>query len=275
VPVSVSQGQERRVVLLVDDDPVSLEIMRRALRDYEVRTRGDGLEAIATVVRERPSALVLEVALPGLSGFEVCKTLRQGGLDLPVLLVSGRMIRGADRVKGLLLGATDYLTKPFEPARLAQKVRSLLESAAPARVTAAPLDVPALVVQARGPRVTPEAFPHLLTRAHELSRAAGLRLALVGLDGSAAREPSAWQELVAELEAALRAEDLLCRLDERRLAILLIDADAAGAQRALDRVLDGPDPAQKGIEVRVVELAPDQAPADPALLIRRALGEWA
>jgi DNA-binding NarL/FixJ family response regulator len=87
-----------------------------------------GEQAIEVAERERPAAVVAEVLLPGISGYELCRVLKDRyGTGLPVIFVSARRTHPADRVAGLLIGADDYLVKPVHPDELLVRVRRLIE----------------------------------------------------------------------------------------------------------------------------------------------------
>ena len=119
--------------LVVDDDPGLLGLLERLLEldDLEVTAVASGEEAIAAARAQRPDLAILDVNLPGLSGYEVCRALREAyGLALPIMFVSGARTEPYDRVAGLLLGADDYLVKPFAPDELLVRVRALLRRAA-------------------------------------------------------------------------------------------------------------------------------------------------
>ncbi len=114
-------------LLLVEDEPSLLLTLsdRLVAEGYAVELRGDG-ESALELLRERPfDLLILDVMLPGIDGFEVCRELRRAGLTLPVLMLTARS-QVVDRVVGLKLGADDYLTKPFDMAELLARVEALL-----------------------------------------------------------------------------------------------------------------------------------------------------
>ena len=120
-------------VLIVDEDPdVRTRVGRALLRaGFQVRECSEGEEALAAASVERPAAVVLEVDLPDVDGFEVCRELRDGfGDDLPIVLVSGTRVTPHDRVAGLLIGADDYLVKPVSADELLVRLRRLLTRAA-------------------------------------------------------------------------------------------------------------------------------------------------
>ncbi len=113
-------------ILVVDDDLELLGLVSFALRQagYFALEAADGPKALDVFNRERPDLVVLDVNLPGLSGFEVCRRIREQALT-PIMMLT---VRGSeeDEVKGLDLGADDYLTKPFSPRTLLARVRALL-----------------------------------------------------------------------------------------------------------------------------------------------------
>lgn len=116
-------------ILIVDDDLELLGLIGFALRQagYLVLDAADGIEALALFEREQPDLLILDVNLPKLSGFEVCRQVRTISAT-PVLLLTVRNSE-EDQIYGLDLGADDYLTKPFSPRTLLARVRALLRRA--------------------------------------------------------------------------------------------------------------------------------------------------
>ncbi len=113
-------------VLLVDDDPKIRELLRLYIEREGHRTiaAADGEMALASALRQRPDLVVLDVMLPGLDGFEVCRRIRETS-DVPILLLTARS-GDSDKVVGLDLGADDYVVKPFSPRELMARVRALL-----------------------------------------------------------------------------------------------------------------------------------------------------
>jgi DNA-binding response OmpR family regulator len=119
-------------ILVVDDDPEVVQLILTALEraGYPVRATQSYADAIAAVRDERPAAAIVDVELPGPSGYDLLKALREEfGDRLPVILVSGVRGESRDRVAGLLAGADDYLAKPFDPDELAARVASVLRRA--------------------------------------------------------------------------------------------------------------------------------------------------
>jgi two-component system response regulator MprA len=121
----------QRRILVVDDDPNILKVMQRGLgfEGYRVQVAGSGEEALAAAREAEPDLIILDLMLPGVDGFEVCRRLR-GGLNAPILMLTARdAVR--DKVAGLEAGADDYLAKPFVFDELVARVRALLRRAAP------------------------------------------------------------------------------------------------------------------------------------------------
>ena len=116
-------------VLVVDDEPIVREVVVRYLeRDgYRTLEAASGDEAERLIEHDPPSLVVLDVMLPGIDGFELCRRIRASS-DLPIVLLTARG-EEADRIVGLELGADDYLTKPFSPRELTVRVRNLLRRA--------------------------------------------------------------------------------------------------------------------------------------------------
>jgi DNA-binding response OmpR family regulator len=117
-------------VLVVDDDPTVSDVVRRYLEraGYAVALAGDGHQALTAYAAERPDLVVLDLMLPGIDGLEVCRRIRDGGDDLPVIMLTA-LGSETDRVVGLEHGADDYVTKPFSPRELVLRVESVLRRA--------------------------------------------------------------------------------------------------------------------------------------------------
>lgn len=116
-------------ILVVDDEPNLLHSVAYSLRreGHEVITAADGEEALARARGERPDALVLDVMLPVMDGFEVCRQLRSDS-TVPILMLTAKDSE-IDRVVGLEIGADDYLTKPFSMRELLARVKAMLRRA--------------------------------------------------------------------------------------------------------------------------------------------------
>ncbi len=113
-------------ILIVEDEPALVDTLEYNLlrQGYEVVTAMDGAEALATARSEQPDLVILDVMLPLLDGFEVCRILRQES-NVPILMLTARA-EEVDKVVGLEVGADDYLTKPFSMRELMARVKALL-----------------------------------------------------------------------------------------------------------------------------------------------------
>jgi two-component system, OmpR family, response regulator MprA len=118
-------------ILVVEDDEEIVEVLRRSLRaeGYEVRSSGDGVEALDLAAAFVPDVVVLDLGLPRMDGVEVCRRLRAES-DVPILMLTARS-ETEDRVGGLDSGADDYLVKPFERKELLARIRALLRRRPP------------------------------------------------------------------------------------------------------------------------------------------------
>jgi two-component system OmpR family response regulator len=124
-------------VLVVEDEARMATLLQRGLREegYSVDIASNGTDGLWLGCEQEYDAIVLDIMLPGIDGFEVCRRLREAGRWTPVLLLTARDAV-EDRVRGLDAGADDYVTKPFSFAELAARVRALVRRGAGARPTA-------------------------------------------------------------------------------------------------------------------------------------------
>lgn len=124
-------------VLVTDDERSVRSAVRRALtlEGYRVTEAEDGAQALQAIARDHPDAIVLDVMMPELDGYEVCRALRDRGDSTPILMLTARD-EVDQRVKGLDSGADDYLVKPFSPRELAARVAAVLRRASLGRRTA-------------------------------------------------------------------------------------------------------------------------------------------
>jgi len=113
-------------VLIVEDDPNLLETLKYNLRKegFDVVTASDGEQAIEVARRERPDILILDIMLPKMNGFEVCRILRKE-MTVPILMLTAKADE-TDKIVGLEIGADDYMTKPFSIRELLARVRAML-----------------------------------------------------------------------------------------------------------------------------------------------------
>ena len=142
-------------LLLVEDEPGLVMTLtdRLVAEGYEVETVGDAPGAVERGGAGAHDLILLDVMLPGGSGFDVCRTLRQRGVRSPILMLTARG-QVVDRVVGLKLGADDYLVKPFDMAELLARIEALLRRALPAAITSDGLRFGDIAVDFRRAEVT-------------------------------------------------------------------------------------------------------------------------
>jgi DNA-binding response OmpR family regulator len=142
-------------VLIVDDEPDVRALVRSSLsyarQDMTPLEASDGDEALAMIYSERPDLVVLDLALPRRDGFAVLEQVRQK-TDLPIIVLTARGLE-EDKIRGLQLGADDYLTKPFSPRELVARIESVLRRAAPRTQRAGTVETHDLVLDLAARRV--------------------------------------------------------------------------------------------------------------------------
>jgi two-component system nitrate/nitrite response regulator NarL len=127
--MTTRQNSDPRLVLVVDDDrhycAFVSDVLERA--GFATREASTGKAAISAAREERPAAVLLDVILPGATGYEICRELKdEHGPDLPIVFVTGERTEAADKVVGILVGGDDYIVKPFDPDELIARVRRLI-----------------------------------------------------------------------------------------------------------------------------------------------------
>jgi KaiC/GvpD/RAD55 family RecA-like ATPase len=267
----VSPAPERtapRTVLLADDDPFILRLLAKHLEpDFRVLGAPDGLEALTLTVREKPDVVVLDVSLPKLSGFDVCRSLRECGFEMPIVFISGMAMDSNDRLRGLLLGGTDYIVKPFHAREVAEKIRaaSRYRVDAPARPQA---DLERLLQAARRRTVSRTTFLEMCGQACEdASRyAAPMGLVRLGWDPGPDDE-AVCEDLLRIVGLVTRPEDTPAVTGPQEILVLLVVEDLRGtldyARKLRERF------AATGMAARAAPVSISWAVYDP-----RAMPAW-
>ncbi|MDQ1354837.1 MAG: Response regulator [Acidobacteriota bacterium] len=114
-------------ILIIEDDKTIVEGLEDTLQfhDYETITAGSGKEGLASFQKEKPDLIILDIMLPGVDGFEVCKKIKQSGHDIPIIMLTARS-QESDKLLGFELGVDDYVTKPFSVKELVARVGAVL-----------------------------------------------------------------------------------------------------------------------------------------------------
>ena len=152
-----------RCILVVDDDKKIVDLVTLYLKrdGYTVLQAYDGQEALDTARRKRPDLIVLDLMLPELAGTDVCKLLRTES-QVPIIMLTARAT-DEDKLRGLDLGADDYLTKPFNPRELVARVRAVLRRVHPEETPGDDLRYGSLVISFLRHEVTVDGKPANLT----------------------------------------------------------------------------------------------------------------
>src|SRR5687768_11031228 len=128
---------DKKTILVVDDEPHIVELARLYLSNegFSVETAVTGTQALEKVSSAKPALMVLDLMLPEIDGWEVCRRVRRES-DLPIIMLTARD-EDVDKIVGLELGADDYMTKPFDPRELVARVKAILRRATPSQPEAA------------------------------------------------------------------------------------------------------------------------------------------
>jgi two-component system OmpR family response regulator len=142
-------------VLVVDDEEYIRDLVASSLRlaGFTARAVADGSQALATLEHDGPDLVILDVRLPGIDGFEVCRRLRAAGSDVPVIFLTARDTP-EDRLSGFTKGGDDYVTKPFSLEELIARVRAVLRRSQPAEARGGRLTYADLVLDEEAMRVS-------------------------------------------------------------------------------------------------------------------------
>jgi two-component system, OmpR family, alkaline phosphatase synthesis response regulator PhoP len=120
------KGKEFRVLIIEDEPAISMAVRDELdFEGFEVDVCEDGDAALRTIAARKPDLIILDLMLPGRSGFDLCREIRAEGHALPIIMLTARGDE-VDRVRGLEIGADDYITKPFSLAELVARVRAVL-----------------------------------------------------------------------------------------------------------------------------------------------------
>lgn len=125
------------LILVIDDDDLVSRTLQRALKmyDYQVMTANSGIEGLQLARRHRPDLFILDIMMPGVDGYQVCRQIRGDPLlqDAPVLFLTAKA-KDEDKIEGFRAGGDDYLVKPFNMQELELRVKAILRRAGPEKV---------------------------------------------------------------------------------------------------------------------------------------------
>ena len=231
-------------VLIIDDVPNNIEVLGEALsQDYDVRFACSGQEGMTIAMADPPDVILLDVVMPGMDGFEVCRRLKdQDDLqNIPVIFVTARDAE-EDQGTGLSLGAVDYITKPFNPALVRMRVRNHAESKRRADLLASLAMIDGLTHLPNRRR-----FDEQLELEWKRCQRDSLPLSLLLMDiddfkgfndrfGHGEGDSCLQRVADALAKATLRPTDLLARYGGEEFVALLPDTDGLGACQVGERL---------------------------------------
>ncbi|HQF71885.1 MAG TPA: response regulator, partial [Promineifilum sp.] len=129
------------LILVIDDDDLVSRTLQRALKhyDYQVMTASSGIEGLQLARRHRPDLFILDIMMPGVDGYQVCRQIRGDPLlqDAPVLFLTAKA-KDEDKIEGFRAGGDDYLVKPFNMQELELRVKAILRRAGPEKTEPEP-----------------------------------------------------------------------------------------------------------------------------------------
>ncbi len=117
---------KKKILIIEDEQGISMAVKDELeFEGFEVRLAENGLQGLEAILDDRPDLVVLDLMLPGKNGFEICKEVRRRGIETPIVMLTART-QEVDKVRGLDLGADDYVVKPFSLAELVARIRAVL-----------------------------------------------------------------------------------------------------------------------------------------------------
>lgn len=115
-----------KTVIIAEDEVDIRNLMTLYLeREYRVVSYGNGEEALSGIIEDMPDLVILDILLPGINGFQICEKLRERNIQIPVIFLSAKREQ-SEKIRGLEIGADDYMTKPFDPGELMARVKAHL-----------------------------------------------------------------------------------------------------------------------------------------------------
>ncbi len=222
-----------RVAVIDPDGAVRQQLVRWLSERYDVIEGSDGIEALSAALAAKPDLMVLELMLPRVSGYEVLRACQKTRSPVPILVLSALLTNVADRIRPLLLGAADLMTKPPTRVELLHRVDALLR-APPREATVAEDGVDLLLFAESKVRTLEEGpFRELVTRAFRFGERFEVASTLVAIACASAAERDAFLEAT---DAALRPEDAVLAVGARRALMLLVDCEAKAVPRVVRRL---------------------------------------
>jgi DNA-binding response OmpR family regulator/KaiC/GvpD/RAD55 family RecA-like ATPase len=235
-PGSGAADASRPLVLLMDEEGAARDQVAAWLaRSYEVTTANDGIGALSAVLARRPDAIILELRLPGVSGYELLRAFQRAKVRIPILVLSACVLRAADRIRPFVLGAADVMSKPPMRVELLHRVEGLLRMPPPEEPDTG--ECMAVLLADVGSRriVDEDDFRIRAERAWRFGDQVDISSTLVGLRTA---RPEEMEALFVTAEQVLRAEDAILSLCETCALILLVASPPDEAERVVARITE-------------------------------------
>jgi len=232
---STEQEKDRRKVLVVEDTAMERARLGDFLeKRYDVVFAENGFDAMTAILSERPDLILLDLVMPRISGWEVLRSLQASGSTIPILVTSGQVSRAADRVRALILGASDVMMKPLNPVELERKVETLLSL--PEQATRPPdaENAAQLLLAGEEPRILEESgFAERLARARQFGQRYQIESSVLAIEAS---NPELHDRLIAAADETLRTDDAIFPLGEQRALLFLLLAPPTAAKPVFRRL---------------------------------------
>jgi CheY-like chemotaxis protein/archaellum biogenesis ATPase FlaH len=226
----------RPKLLVVDDDRLQCEVIADWLSArYELVSVADGFEALAALVSQQPDLVILDLVMPRVTGYELLYAMRRAGFDVPVLVASSRIATMGDRLGPLVLGATDFISKPLSRVELMHKVETLLRLPRSREARAfGEVETEALFGSFAGSRLLEmDEFAERVARAVDFGEKYGMTSSLVAICAESGEDLDRWIEVA---NRHLRFEDAMLRLDKRTAIVLFVATAPQYAPRVVERL---------------------------------------
>ena len=253
------QEKDRWKVLVVEDAAVERARLADYLEEqYDVAFAENGFDAMTAILSEHPDLILLDLVMPRISGWDVLRSLQASGSTIPILVTSGQLGRAADRVRALILGASDVMMKPLNPVELQRKVETLL--ALPAQASRAPEAGSAaqLLLAGEEQRILEEsAFAERLARARQFGQRYQIESSVLAVEAST---PEIHDRLITAADQTLRTDDAIFSAGEQRALLFLLLASPSAAEPVFHRL----DEAFARLELSPSELRQTCVTADQA-----------
>jgi CheY-like chemotaxis protein/KaiC/GvpD/RAD55 family RecA-like ATPase len=231
------QQKDRCKVLVVEDTAVERTRVGDTLgKQYDVVSAENGFDAVTAILSERPDLILLDLVMPRISGWDVLRSLQASGSTIPILVTSGQVGRAADRVRALILGASDVMMKPLNSVELKRKVETLLALPEQAPRPPEAENATQLLLAGEERRILGESgFAERLARAQQFGQRYEIDSSVLAVEAST---PEIHDRLIAAADETLRADDGIFSAGEQRALLFLLLAPPSAAEPVFRRLGD-------------------------------------